>query len=156
MTVMLSTIAKDEIIYQSNKIQANKTTIYTETPIKDRHSLVQLSGKQLINMVEKATIAFTIIYALGALSTKSNLLQILFLCRILTGIGTSLLFSAPESWLVGEAQKKVKNESGEEVNNMAYLGDTFGMAYAGDSIVAKSCRSNGGSCCQSTWTDGSF
>ena len=79
---------------------------------------------------KKATLAFSIIYALGALSTKSVVLQVLLLGRVLSGIGTSLLFSAPESWLVGEAQK-----SGDDPNGK-YLGETFGMAYAGDSIVA--------------------
>lgn len=79
---------------------------------------------------KKATLAFCIIYGLGALSTKSPLLQVLFLGRILSGIGTSLLFSAPESWLVGEAQSSGKDPQGQ------YLGETFGLAYAGDSIVA--------------------
>jgi MFS family permease len=79
---------------------------------------------------KKATLAFSVIYALGALSTKSTLLQLLFLGRILSGIGTSLLFSAPESWLVGEAQKTGDDPDGK------YLGETFGLAYAGDSVVA--------------------
>mmetsp|Transcript_75489 Transcript_75489/g.219273 ORF Transcript_75489/g.219273 Transcript_75489/m.219273 type:complete len:541 (-) Transcript_75489:49-1671(-) len=79
---------------------------------------------------KKGTLAFSVIYALGAMSTKSPLLQVLFLGRILSGIGTSLLFSAPESWLVGEAQKGGDDPDG------SYLGETFGLAYAGDSIVA--------------------
>ena len=70
---------------------------------------------------KKGTIAFTIIYALGAASTKSPLLQILFLGRVLSGIGTSLLFSAPESWLVGEAQA-----SGDDPDG-SWLGETFGL-----------------------------
>jgi hypothetical protein len=40
------------------------------------------------------------------------------------------LFSAPESWLVGESQKNGDDSNGK------YLGETFGLAYAGDSIVA--------------------
>ena len=36
-------------------------------------------------------------------------------------VGTSLLFSAPESWLVGESQKIGDDPNGE------YLGETFGM-----------------------------
>jgi MFS family permease len=79
---------------------------------------------------KKATLAFTVLYALGALSTKSVTLQVLFLGRILSGIGTSLLFSAPESWLVGEAQRSGDDPDGK------YLGETFGLAYAGDSLVA--------------------
>lgn len=79
---------------------------------------------------KKGTLAFSIIYALGAISTKSPILKVLFLGRVLSGIGTSLLFSAPESWLVGEAQKSGDDPDGK------YLGETFGLAYAGDSIVA--------------------
>lgn len=51
--------------------------------------------------------------------------------RVLSGIGTSLLFSAPEAWLVGEATSKEIGEDGGK-----YLGETFGMAYAGDALVA--------------------
>ena len=79
---------------------------------------------------KKATLAFCLIYALGALSTKSPLLTILVLGRVLSGIGTALLFSAPESWLVGAAQKSGDDPTGK------YLGETFGLAYAGDSLVA--------------------
>jgi MFS transporter, MFS domain-containing protein family, molybdate-anion transporter len=79
---------------------------------------------------KSATLIFTILYSLGALSTKSTVLRILFLGRILSGIGTSLLFSAPESWLVAEAQNSGKDPDGK------YLGETFSWAYAGDSIVA--------------------
>jgi MFS transporter, MFS domain-containing protein family, molybdate-anion transporter len=74
-----------------------------------------------------ATLSFCLVYALGALSTKSPLLVVLFAGRVLSGIGTSLLFSAPEAWIVG-AMQKIKSEM--------YLGETFGQAYAGDSIVA--------------------
>lgn len=74
---------------------------------------------------KKGTLAFAIIYALGAASTKSPLLQILFLGRVLSGIGTSLLFSAPESWLVGESQ-----QSGDDPDG-AYLGETFGLVRVG-------------------------
>jgi MFS family permease len=76
---------------------------------------------------KKATLAFSVIYALGAWSTKSPLLTVLLVGRALSGIGTSLLFSAPESWLVGEAQA---------TDNQDCLGETFGLAYAGDSLVA--------------------
>lgn len=79
---------------------------------------------------KKATLAFSVIYAAGALATKSPLLAVLFCGRILSGIGTSLLFSAPESWLVGESQKGSDDPDG------SYLGETFGLAYAGDSLVA--------------------
>lgn len=79
---------------------------------------------------KKGTLAFAVIYALGAASTKSPILQVLFLGRIMSGIGTSLLFSAPESWLVGESQR-----SGDDPDG-SWLGETFGLAYAGDALVA--------------------
>eukprot|EP00960_Hanusia_phi_P029595 748050-Hanusia_phi.AAC.3 len=74
------------------------------------------------------TLAFTILYTIGALSTKSSLLWVLILGRLAGGVGTSLLFSAPESWLVGEHNKKGYDGK--------WLGQTFGWAYAGDSLVA--------------------
>jgi len=83
--------------------------------------LVDQYGRKL------GTLAFTLIYAVGALSTKSPLLWVLLLGRIAGGIGTSLLFSAPEAWLVGDAQR---------VGAADYLGGIFGAAYAGDAIVA--------------------
>lgn len=79
------------------------------------------------------TIAFTLLYAASALSTRSNILGVLLVGRILGGIGTSLLFSAPESWLVGEAST-IPTSGGN--NNGNGLGEIFGLAYAGDSIVA--------------------
>ena len=54
------------------------------------------------------TLAFCLLYSLGAASTKSPLLWVLLLGRVMSGIGTSLLFSAPEAWLVGEALQKKK------------------------------------------------
>lgn len=70
---------------------------------------------------KKGTLAFAVIYALGAASTKSPLLKVLFLGRIMSGIGTSLLFSAPESWLVAESQRSGDDPTG------SWLGDTFGL-----------------------------
>jgi hypothetical protein len=70
---------------------------------------------------KKGTLAFAMIYAVGAFSTKSPVLQVLFLGRLMSGIGTSLLFSAPESWLVGESQK-----SGDDPDG-SWLGETFGL-----------------------------
>lgn len=77
---------------------------------------------------KRGTLAFALLYSLGAASTKSNILGVLLLGRLFSGIGTSLLFSAPEAWLVGEA---TSSEEGGK-----YLGETFGMAYAGDALVA--------------------
>lgn len=42
------------------------------------------------------TLAFAGLYTLGAISTTSNILPILLLGRVAGGLGTSLLFSAPE------------------------------------------------------------
>ena len=64
------------------------------------------------------TLAFALLYSLGASSTKSNILGVLLLGRVLGGIGTSLLFSAPEAWLVGEAGREGVESS---------LGETFGL-----------------------------
>lgn len=77
------------------------------------------------------TLLFCALYSMGAASTTSSILGVLLLGRVFSGIGTSLLFSAPESWLVAEAQNK---ETGDSEGK--YLGETFGLAYAGDSIVA--------------------
>ena len=74
------------------------------------------------------TLAYAALYTLGALSTRATTLPLLLLGRFAGGLGTSLLFSAPEAWLVGEYQKE-----GFQGN---WLGQTFGWAYAGDSIVA--------------------
>ena len=71
---------------------------------------------------------FACLYAVGALSTRSSLLPLLLLGRVAGGIGTSLLFSAPEAWLVGE--HLMGGYDGR------WLGQTFGWAYAGDSLVA--------------------
>eukprot|EP00934_Nitzschia_sp_Nitz4_P005792 Nitzschia sp. Nitz4//scaffold48_size128905//24678//26513//NITZ4_003583-RA/size128905-augustus-gene-0.19-mRNA-1//-1//CDS//3329552931//5782//frame0 len=79
---------------------------------------------------KRGTLAFALLYSLGALSTKSDRLAVLILGRVLSGIGTSLLFSAPEAWLVGQAHQTGDDPEGN------WLGETFGYAYTGDSIVA--------------------
>lgn len=68
---------------------------------------------------KRGTLLFAFLYSLGAASTKSQILWVLLLGRVMSGIGTSLLFSAPESWLVGETMSV---ESGGK-----YLGETFGL-----------------------------
>jgi hypothetical protein len=83
--------------------------------------LTDQSGRKL------GTLAFAAFYTVGALTTRSPLLWVLLLGRLAGGIGTSLLFSAPEAWLVGEAQRTGAADA---------LGDTFGKAYAGDALVA--------------------
>ena len=71
---------------------------------------------------KRGTLAFALLYSMGAASTKSNVLGVLLFGRVMSGIGTSLLFSAPEAWLVGEATNKENGEDGGK-----YLGETFGL-----------------------------
>lgn len=73
------------------------------------------------------TIAFALLYSLGCASIKSNTLWMLFAGRAVVGCALSLLFSAPEAWVAGEASRK---------NITKYLGETFGLAYTGDALVA--------------------
>jgi MFS family permease len=88
-----------------------------------------LVGRQVDLCGRRAgTVAFTVLYALGALSTRTNMLWLLLLGRVAGGIGTSLLFSAPEAWMVAEHQNK--GHAGK------WIGETFGLAYGGDAIVA--------------------
>ena len=79
---------------------------------------------------KKGTLAAVVLYAFGALSTKANVVVLLFLGRAIGGVGTNLLNGAPESWLVSEAMM-----TGDD-NDGTYLKETFGMAYAFDPLVA--------------------
>ena len=54
---------------------------------------------------KRGSLAFALLYALSALSTRCNTLGLLLAGRVAGGIGTSLLFSAPEAWLVSEHQR---------------------------------------------------
>lgn len=86
-------------------------------------------GRFVDNVGRKAgTLLYTLLYAFGAMSTRSNSLVGLLLGRLAGGLGTSLLFSAPEAWLVGEHQRIQADDR--------WLGQTFGWAYGGDSLVA--------------------
>jgi len=84
--------------------------------------LVDSTGRKLGSLV------FSVMYAISALSTRCATLPRLLAGRVAGGIGTSLLFSAPEAWLVTEHER-----SGFDSK---YLGQTFGLAYFGDAIVA--------------------
>ena len=77
---------------------------------------------------KKGSLAFALMYSLSALSTRCETMKWLFAGRVAGGLGTSLLFSAPEAWLVSEHQKNKFDGK--------YLGQTFGLAYLGDAIVA--------------------
>eukprot|EP00980_Cylindrotheca_fusiformis_P006927 scaffold1443_cov113-Cylindrotheca_fusiformis.AAC.1 len=76
------------------------------------------------------SIIAVILYAVGALSLCSNSLAVLFIGRGLGGIGTSMISSAPEAWLVSEAKSKDK-ESAE-----MWLPGIFGRAFQFDPILA--------------------
>ena len=77
---------------------------------------------------KRGSLAFALMYAISALSTRCGTLPLLLAGRVAGGIGTSLLFSAPEAWLVSEQQR-----SGIDGK---YLSRIFGLAYFGDAIVA--------------------
>jgi MFS family permease len=87
-------------------------------------------GKFVDEVGRKAgTLLFVLVYSLSAVSLQSNYLPILILGRICSGLGTALLFSAPEAWIVSEFH---------ELNSVdqKWLSQTFSWAYAGDSVVA--------------------
>lgn len=77
---------------------------------------------------KKGTLAFTALYTFSALSTRTNNLGLILLGRVAGGLGTSLLFSAPEAWLVTEHNRGKFDGK--------WLGETFGWAFAGDALVA--------------------
>ena len=78
---------------------------------------------------KKGTIAATIVYSFGAISTKASSAGLLFLGRGLGGIGTSMLSNAPESWRVSEFQSTGLDDG-------RWLYDTFGLAFSGDYVAA--------------------
>lgn len=73
------------------------------------------------------TMMFALLYGLGCLSIRSQVLWVLFAGRALVGCALGLLFTAPEAWVNGEARR---------TDLTSYLGETFGMAYTGDALVA--------------------
>lgn len=73
------------------------------------------------------TIACAALYGAGCLSIRSDALWALFVGRAVIGCGLGLLFTAPEAWLNGEAGR---------TGLTGHLGETFGLAYTGDAVVA--------------------
>jgi len=73
------------------------------------------------------TILFALLYGIGCASIKFNTLWILFAGRAIIGCALSLLFTAPEAWINGEASR---------TGLTPYLGEIFGLAYTGDALVA--------------------
>ena len=57
------------------------------------------------------TLCYAALYAGAAATTKSPVLWVLFAGRVLSGVGTSLLFSAPEAWLVGDAARTKQQDA---------------------------------------------
>eukprot|EP00580_Thalassiosira_gravida_P009654 CAMPEP_0201635480 /NCGR_PEP_ID=MMETSP0493-20130528/7999_1 /ASSEMBLY_ACC=CAM_ASM_000838 /TAXON_ID=420259 /ORGANISM="Thalassiosira gravida, Strain GMp14c1" /LENGTH=610 /DNA_ID=CAMNT_0048107453 /DNA_START=126 /DNA_END=1958 /DNA_ORIENTATION=+ len=88
----------------------------------------------------RGTLAACAIYALGALSTLSNSLPVLFVGRAVGGLGTNLLSSAPETWLVREAnRKRCPTGDGDDEDDelpSRIVRETFRRAYTYDSLVA--------------------
>ncbi|EFE43268.1 hypothetical protein TRV_01936 [Trichophyton verrucosum HKI 0517] len=67
----------------------------------------------------KACLAFCVIYSLSCIMTvsSSNIL-ILFLGRVLGGIGTTLLFTVFEAWLVAEFHQRKAASDSTELNQL--------------------------------------
>eukprot|EP01063_Lacrimia_lanifica_P002795 TRINITY_DN11504_c0_g1_i1.p1 TRINITY_DN11504_c0_g1~~TRINITY_DN11504_c0_g1_i1.p1 ORF type:complete len:443 (+),score=164.44 TRINITY_DN11504_c0_g1_i1:51-1379(+) len=84
--------------------------------------IVDTKGRRL------ASIAFALFFALTGFSTQSDDLTVLVLGRVMGGLATSLLYTAPEAWLMGECRRL--GVSG------AYIGAFFGWVYFLDSSVA--------------------
>ena len=75
------------------------------------------------------TLTAALLYTVGALSTTCNTLPMIFAGRAIGGLGTSLLGSAPEAWVVSEAMRGTNGDA-------SYLSETFGIAYSYDPVVA--------------------
>eukprot|EP00981_Chlorochromonas_danica_P013316 scaffold6125_cov262-Ochromonas_danica.AAC.8 len=79
------------------------------------------------------SLLYTVLYSLSALSTQSSHFATLLAGRLAGGLGTSLLSSAPEAWYVAEHNKLQAADANVHDD---FVSQTFGWAYAGDSIVA--------------------
>ncbi|PKS12875.1 hypothetical protein jhhlp_000215 [Lomentospora prolificans] len=77
-----------------------------------------------------ACLAFCAVYALSCLLTMVPSVPLLFAGRVLGGVGTSLLFSAFDAWMVADFQRRGLRESGLE------LATTFGTMSTVNSVVA--------------------
>ncbi|KAK4453997.1 hypothetical protein QBC34DRAFT_175242 [Podospora aff. communis PSN243] len=76
---------------------------------------------------KKACLTFCGVYALSCILTTIPSVPVLFAGRVLGGVGTSLLFSVFESWMVGDVKGKGKGEE---------LGGLFGTMSMVNSVVA--------------------
>lgn len=81
-------------------------------------NLVDVRGRKM------GSLLFAFLYSFAAMSTRANNFLALWLGRICGGVGSGLLASAPEAWLVAESQKVGLSA--------AWLQDTFALAFLGD------------------------
>ncbi|KAL4419074.1 hypothetical protein ABPG77_002215 [Micractinium sp. CCAP 211/92] len=78
---------------------------------------------------KRAALTYCITYTLGCLTKHFNSFWVLAGGRVLCGVATSLLFSAFESWLVAEHNKRGYNSD--------WLGNTFSQAvFLGNGLMA--------------------
>jgi len=68
--------------------------------------------------------------AIGALSVKSQRTGMLLLGRLCSGISSTLMLSAPETWLVKDFGNKCIDEKDRK-----YLSNLLCLAYVGDSVI---------------------
>ena len=87
-------------------------------------SLADRFGRRL------ACLSFCLIYALSCILTTIPSLPCLLTGRVLGGVGTSLLFSVFESWMVADFRARYLESKGLD------LGRTFGVMSTVNSVVA--------------------
>jgi len=80
-----------------------------------------------------ACLAFCAVYALSCVLTTVPDKAVLFLGRVLGGVGTSLLFSVFESWMVSDFKARGLGEKGVDLSR------TFGLMSTVNSVVAIAC-----------------
>ena len=78
--------------------------------------------------VKYCILVFVVTYGLYCLTKHSPIFAVLMIGRLLAGVATSILFSAFESWLVSE-----QNRRGFE---SSLISDTFSKAHFGNAIVS--------------------
>ncbi|CAK0784454.1 hypothetical protein CVIRNUC_007658 [Coccomyxa viridis] len=78
---------------------------------------------------KKAALLYVLTYTSGCVTKHFNDFNVLFVGRIFSGVATSLLYSAFESWLVAEHKKRGYDED--------WLGGTFSQAvFVGNGLMA--------------------
>lgn len=82
---------------------------------------------------KSACLAFCAVYALSCVLTTVPDKAVLFLGRVLGGVGTSLLFSVFESWMVSDFRARALGGRGVDLSR------TFGLMSTVNSVVAIAC-----------------